>query len=332
MIPTCEPFITIEDRQAVGTALRLGHVALGPEVEWFEEAIAKRTGLPYAVATSSGSAALHLAVKLIGYTRWSVPALTFIAAAEAVLHNGAELEIVDHLRPANISVNFYGHPPPPLPYGRLIEDACEGLGSFPLGAADITCLSFNGNKIITTGGGGMLLTRDRALADAARQYVSHCRTDGVQYIHAGPGFNFRMPAMNAALGLSQLARLDAHVASKRETAAHYESLGLHLLQPDPGTTSTFWMPVALLDRSAAPIIGALQAEGIMARAVWYPLHHQPALDGAARTPCEKADDLWRRGIILPCSVGITPQEREQVVQALRRALDTADGAALLRPS
>ncbi len=333
LIPTCEPSLTSRDLEAVATALRLGHVALGPEVEWFEEAVAQRECYRYAVATNSGSSALYLAMRVMGVgpgSRVTVPALTFIATAEAVVQCGGEVDIVDHGQPCNIPVNFYGHPP----RGglALVEDACEGLGSSPPSWAPMRCLSFNGNKIITAGAGGMILTDDADDAATLRALVTHNRLPGIEYIHGAGGFNYRMPAMNAALGLSQLARLDAHVAAKRETAAHYESLGVQLVNARPGTTSTFWMPVALLDREAAPVIQYLQSEGIGARAVWYPLHRQPPFQAAARGRCDVADDLHRRGLILPCSVGITPQERETVVAALRRALDTADAPAATHSS
>lgn len=322
MIPTCEPCLTEEDRWAVDAALRAGHVALGPEVEAFEQAVAHRTGFPHAVATSSGSAALIVAVQAITEgrrMRLTIPTLTFAAAAEAIVHAGSEPEFVDHGQPAFLSVNFYGHPPS---HPGHVQDACEGLGS-SLGG-QIACLSFNGNKIITAGQGGMVLTRDAGLAQRVRDLIDHAGKDAT-WSHAGVGWNFRMAAVNAALGLSQIGRLDAHLASKRDTWREYASgvaaMGQSLVEASPGLHSAYWMPLVLLDRPARPVIDALITYGIGARAVWTPLHRQTPYQGYRATRTPVADDLWQRGLLLPCSVGITPRERELVLVRLRAALD-----------
>lgn len=339
MIPTCEPFITQDDRDAVDAALRAGHVAQGPEVEAFEQAVAERTGIPYAVAVSSGSMALMLALKAYGVTGGEVvvPTLTFAATAEAVVQCGARPHFIDHghippKRPS-MTLNFYGHPPPEDFLGDppTVEDACEGLGSSPLGAAEITCLSFNGNKIITAAGGGMLLTRDSHLASRARQLARHCKVEGEPWSYSGVGYNAVLSAVQAALGLSQLKRLDEHVQRKWRTVHHYwdglpPAAELYGWDKVLTTRPNWWMPLVLLDRPAAPVIAAMQAEGVMARPVWTPLHRQAPYREYRAARCSVAEDLWQRGILLPCSVGITPAEREAVLRSLRAALDRGTAA------
>ena len=365
MIPTCEPDISPDDIRAVVLALAAGHAAVGPEVQAFEEAVAEKVGISHAVATASGSSALHVALRALGIgpgDKVLVPTLTFIATAAAVVHCGATPVFVDseretwgmdpqHVRSvlsivedqrrhrdpkAVIATHLYGHPchiralrdicdRAGIP---LIEDACEALGASPIGLGDVTCLSFNHNKIITTGGGGMALTRDAEVAARMRALVAQARADDVEYTHSGVGYNYRLSAFQAALGLSQLSRLEDFGASKWETYNHYREA---LPEAEPqcyrkgcGAAPYPWMPAFLLDRPAAPVIEALLARGIGARPVWFPLHQQPCFPGP-HADCPVADNLHRRGIILPCSATITPQERQEVVAALRAALASGTG-------
>ena len=323
----------------------------------FEEAVAAKVGLPHAVATASGSSALHVALRALGIgpgDKVLVPTLTFIATAAAVVHCGATPVFVDSEREtwgmdpeevsyaiwqrgpikAVVATHLYGHP---CLIERLsglcqwwniplIEDACEALGASPIGLGDVTCLSFNHNKIITTGGGGMALTRDAGVAARMRALVAQARANDVEYTHSGVGYNYRLSAFQAALGLSQLKRLAFFFMSKYVTWSHYrdELKGLAVPQgPGPlhtPDTMTYWMPAFLLDRPAGPVIEALLARGIGARPVWFPLHQQPCFPGP-HADCPVADDLHRRGIILPCSATITPAQRAEVVAAVRQTLE-----------
>jgi dTDP-4-amino-4,6-dideoxygalactose transaminase len=189
----------------------------------------------------------------------------------------------------------------------------------------VGCLSFNGNKIITAGGGGMILTADRALAERARFLTTQARDPGSEYVHREVGFNYRLTNIQAALGIAQLEQLDRFIGAKRETARAYtEALarlgGAEPLGEAPWAFSTFWMFPVLLDPSrfgdVRPLIARANAEGIALRPLWYPLDRQPVFRDNQAYRIEVAERLHARGVCLPSSVGITPEERERVIDFL----------------
>jgi len=212
----------------------------------------------------------------------------------------------------------------------VVEDAAEALGaryrSRAVGCDGlVSCLSFNGNKIITTGGGGMVLTRDEKMAARVRQLTTQARTDAIEYIHEETGYNYRLTNLQAALGVAQLEQLDGFVEGKRATAAHYrEALGgvpgVTVVTEAPWARSTYWMTSVLLDERRCPDVRALlrqlTSDGIGARPIWRPLHLQPLFAQAQAYRLEAAPRLYDRGLSLPCSVGISPDERRAVVEAL----------------
>jgi perosamine synthetase len=242
---------------------------------------------------------------------------------------------------ALLPVHLYGHPvdlDPLLELARrfrlaLVEDAAEALGARYKGRrvgahGRLGCLSFNGNKIITTGGGGMVLTGDEALARRARYLTTQARDAGLEYVHREVGFNYRLTNLQAALGVAQLEQLDGFVAAKRETARVYTAgltaLGsAEPLAEAPWSFSSFWMYSALLDPQrygdALALIARANAEGLGQRPLWRPLHTQPAFAGCQAYRVVVADVLYARGVSLPCSVGITPEERERVLGFLAGA-------------
>jgi perosamine synthetase len=236
---------------------------------------------------------------------------------------------------ALLPVHLYGHPcdlDPLLALARrypmaVVEDSAEALGARYRGravGADALagCLSFNGNKIITTGAGGMVITRNAAMAARVRQLTTQARGDEV-------GFNYRLSNLHAALGVAQLEQLDGFVEDKRATAAFYaDALGrLDGVTPfveAAWARSTYWMASILLDegrcRDVRALLRDLNAAGIQARPLWRPLHRQPAFQRAQSGPVSVAERLYARGLSLPCSVGITPQERQDVVDAVVQRL------------
>jgi perosamine synthetase len=241
---------------------------------------------------------------------------------------------------AILPVHLYGHPAdldPLLDLSRrypvaLVEDCAEALGARYKGRRIgchglVGCLSFNGNKIMTTGGGGMILTDDEALARRARSLTTQARDEGLEYIHRAVGYNYRLTNIQAALGVAQLEQLDTFIEAKRRTAREYtEGLG-HLGDAEPfgeapWAFSTFWLYSVLLDPDRygdiRGLIAAANAEGIHIRPLWFPLHRQPVFSGRQAYRIEVADRLHGRGVSLPCSVGITPEEREQVIDFLAR--------------
>jgi perosamine synthetase len=242
---------------------------------------------------------------------------------------------------ALMPVHLYGQPcdlDPLLELGRryplaVVEDAAEALGARyrhrPVGGDGLLgCLSFNGNKIITSGGGGMVLTRDPALSARARALSTHARADALEWIHPEVGFNYRLTNLQAALGVAQLEQLDRFIESKRRIAEAYTRAlalleGVEPMREPSWGTSTFWMYSILLDPARYSDVRALvaraNAEGIGLRPLWRPLHRQPAFRHAQSYRVEVADRLYRHGVCLPCSVGITSEEQALVVEFLARA-------------
>ena len=376
VIPNAVPHLAGNEWKYVKECLDTNWVSsVGPFVDRFEREVAAYVGVPHAVATVNGTAALHVALLAAGVQPGDevlVPALTFIATANAVTYCGAHPVFLDseevswgvdagkmadflsrecaikdetvvnratgRIVRAVVPVHLYGHPFDidavleaagryPL---AVVEDAAEALGARYKGRAVgcdglMSCLSFNGNKIITTGGGGMVLTRDATMAARLRRLTTQARTDAVEYIHEETGYNYRLTNLQAALGVAQLEQLDGFVESKRETAAHYREMlagvpGVTVAAEAPWARSTYWMTSVLLDERRCSDVRALLREltsdGIGARPVWRPLHLQRLFAQAQSYRVEVALRLYDRALSLPCSVGISLDERRTVAEAL----------------
>lgn len=224
-------------------------------------------------------------------------------------------------------------------YGLLlIEDSAEALGVLyrgkPAGqVADIACFSFNGNKLVTTGGGGMLVTSDAALAKRAKHLTTQAKCDAVEYIHDEVGYNYRLTNLLAAVGVAQLEQLGGVVESKRRLAARYEKAlsavpGLTPMREASWCRSTFWMYTVLVDEErfgmdSRALLKRLAAQGIMTRPLWQPMHLSPAHRGAQSYHCETAGTLYRDALSLPCSAGLTGEQQDRVIEALRQAAASA---------
>jgi len=216
----------------------------------------------------------------------------------------------------------------------VLEDAAESLGAGwstgPLAGRQtgtvgrVGAFSFNGNKIATTGGGGMLVTDDEQLARHARHLSTQAKVEGTGYLHDEIGYNYRLSNLAAAVGLAQLERLPELVARKREIAAAYDAAFADTgLVPPPrqaGYDSTYWLYSVLVPPGRAEqrdlLLAHLQEAGIGARPLWRPLHAQPPYAGIQRVGGDVADDLFRRGVSLPCSTDLTTEERERVIDAI----------------
>ncbi len=217
----------------------------------------------------------------------------------------------------------------------ILEDAAESLGagwsSGPLAGrstgavARVGAFSFNGNKIATTGGGGMLVTDDESLAVRARHLSTQAKVPDTGYLHDEIGYNYRLTNVAAALGVAQLERLPAFVARKREIAAVYDAAladtGLTRPPRRPGYDSTYWLYSVLVPDSMPGgrdgLLAELAAAGIDARPLWRPLHAQPPYAAAARVGGSVADDLFQRGLSLPCSTDLTAADQARVIAAIR---------------
>jgi aminotransferase in exopolysaccharide biosynthesis len=221
---------------------------------------------------------------------------------------------------------------------KIIEDATESLGTVysqgPLAGkhagaiGDLGCLSFNGNKIITTGGGGMILTDNADHADKARYLTTQAKNDEVLYIHDEIGYNFRLTNIQAALGVAQLEKLPEYLAvKKRNYEAYKRSLdpvpGLHLAETPPYARNNHWMYCLQIDESAygknrEEIMTALAKDNIQTRPVWYLNHLQKPYRACQTYQIEKAIELWEKTLNIPCSVNLKPGDIERVVALLKK--------------
>jgi perosamine synthetase len=276
------------------------------------------------------------------------------AALEDFLRHGC-IEDTDGLRNrrsgrrvrAILPVHILGHPVDLEPilmlaerYGLpVIEDATEGLGARyrgrSLGSFGRTaCFSFNGNKIITTGGGGMLVTDDPELARRARYLTTQAKDDPLEYVHHSVGFNYRLTNVLAAMGCAQMEQLDAFVAAKRHIAARYRQAfrslpGLQVPEEAEWADSTYWMYTALVNEDEAgldarSLLQELARHNIQARPLWQPMHCSPAHAGSMSPPCPIAEQLHHRAISLPCSVGLDENAQDRVIDVVTTTLKSVD--------
>lgn len=338
---------------------------LGPEVDAFERELAERAGVSTAAALSSGTAALHLALVLLevgpGDEVWT-STMSFVATANAIRYVGATPVFIDsepeswNLDPARlrealgdaserralpkalIAVDLYGqcadydailsacdeHGVP------VIEDAAEALGATyrerPAGSfGAIGVFSFNGNKIITTSGGGALASDDEALVERARHLASQARQPVAHYEHEEVGYNYRLSNLLAALGRAQLGRLDALIEIRREINQTYRRAfeaidGISFLAEAPGRRSTCWLTCILLDQThigVAPdqVRQHLEGQNIEARPVWKPMHLQPVHRACRVVGGEVAEGLFRRGLCLPSGSTLSKDAQQRVIDA-----------------
>ena len=339
---------------------------LGPHVDAFEAEFARTVGAPHAAALSSGTAALHLALRRVGVKLGDTvfcSTLTFVASANPILYQGATPVFIDsdetswnmdpdlladeldraarngRLPRAVVLVHLYGQSADIDPilaacerHGvALVEDAAEALGARYRGRSPGTAgrfgiFSFNGNKIITTSGGGMLVTADGSETEAVRFLASQARTPAAHYEHEVVGFNYRMSNVLAAIGRGQLRRLADRVGARRETFAFYrEALGAApgiSFMPEAGYgEASRWLSVILVDpeefgADAEEIRRHLERADIEARPVWKPMHCQPLFAHCRSVGGGVAERLFRRGLCLPSGSSLGNADRVRVVDTL----------------
>jgi perosamine synthetase len=255
--------------------------------------------------------------------------------------DGLRNKVTGRLVKAILPVHLLGHPCDMDPLLQLadtfglavIEDAAESLGALYKdrhagGLAPLGCLSFNGNKIITCGGGGMLLATDPLLADHARYLSTQAKDDPVEYVHDELGYNYRLTNLQAAMGVAQFELLDEYVSRKRAIAARYAAAlgdcpGISLMAEAPWATSIFWMYTILVDeqkygKSSRVLMHSLSAAGIQSRPLWQPLNRNRSMAGAFACLDGVADALHHDALSLPCSVGLTQSDQDRVIDCLLR--------------
>ncbi len=358
MIPVFTPWIARSARAYVLDCLETGWLSsLGPYVQRFEEAFRAVCKTRFAIAVSSGTAALHLALLAAGVgpeDEVIVPALTFVATANAVSYTGARAVFADvdpqtwTLDPEDVErrltrrtralvpVHLYGHPAdmdPLLGIARdrglvVIEDAAEAHGARykgrPVGGiGDAGCFSFYGNKIISTGEGGMLVSNDAKVAETAALLRDHAADRDARYFHRVIGFNYRLSNLQAAVGCAQLDDLEAILERKREIAREYASrlagvAGVSLPAEAPWAESVYWMYSVLIeDRfglTRDAVMDALRARGIETRPFFVPLHRLPPYESGEPRPV--AEEIARGGVNLPSGPTLTDADIERVCGAL----------------
>jgi perosamine synthetase len=367
-IPVAAPALVGREREYVLDAIDSSWISSsGQYIERFEAAFAEVAGCEHAVACCNGTVALHLALAALGVGPGDeviVPTLTYVATANAVVYCGATPVLVDsepatwNLDPERVAeaitertraivvVHLYGHPADMDPIRALadshglaiVEDAAEAHGATykgrPAGSlGDVATFSFYGNKIITTGEGGMLTTADRDLALHIRQLRGQGQDLERRYWFPMVGFNYRMTNVAAAIGLGQVERFDWHLGRRREIAEAYRARlagvpGLRFSPEADWAESAYWISCVVLGDEVAigrdEMMAALDARGIETRPFFIPMHALPMYESAAaRGTFPVAGDLAARGINLPSGAGLTDDDVERVAAAVVELAATA---------
>ena len=340
---------------------------LGPDVDAFEQEICQAVGIGYAVALNSGTAALHLALHMLGIEKGNevlCSDLTFAASANTIVYCGGTPVFVDSdretwnidpsllakelderarkgkLPKAALVVDLYGQCADYNPIKEIcskyeipiIEDSAEALGATYNGSSAgkfgiMGVFSFNGNKIITTSGGGMLISDSEKFIERARFLSQQARDPAPHYEHSHIGYNYRLSNLLAAVGRGQLERLDEKVAKKRFINQYYRKAlfdlpGIEFMPVASYGKSNCWLTVILIspeefgaDREGVRL--ALEAENIESRPIWKPMHLQPVFKGCQICGGKVSKDLFAHGLCLPSGTQLTEEDLERVVKTIK---------------
>ncbi|MBF0166018.1 MAG: aminotransferase class I/II-fold pyridoxal phosphate-dependent enzyme [Alphaproteobacteria bacterium] len=379
MIPLSTPDLSGNEARYLQQCIEDGFVSTaGAFVPRIEEMVALATGARHAVATASGTSALHVALVALGVKPGDLvilPSYTFIASANAISHAGATpwlfdiassswtldprllaerldvetrrvgTEIIHRVSGRRVAaimpVYALGLPADMEPiigtaeqFGLpVLADAAAALGATYMGrpigrlGADLTMISFNGNKTVTSGGGGAVLGDNPELVGLVRHLVTTART-GEDYTHDRVGYNYRMTNIEAAVGSAQMERADSLVAAKRRIRSTYDSAlselpGVGLFPSPSWADGACWFSGITLAPPAPPperVRQILRESGIEGRPFWKPMHLQPPYQDAPRTEMPVTDDIWKRVLTLPCSTHLSPTDQSKVIDVLREVL------------
>lgn len=362
------PHLGEEELELVKEAFASNWIApLGPHVDAFEKEFARYLGVGHAAAVSSGTAAIHLALKLMGVNPGDTvlcSTLTFCASANPIVYQGAIPVFLDaepdswnldpdllaeelsrcaklgRLPKAVIAVDLYGQA---ADYDRilaacarfdvpLIADAAESLGATYRGKkvgsfGKCAAFSFNGNKIITTSGGGMLVSDDAKFIERARFLATQARDPAPHYQHTAIGFNYRLSNILAAIGRGQLRVLPERVSARQRVNAYYRSAladlpGIDFMPTPEYGRPNCWLTCITVDpnRFGAcrdELLHALSQENIEARPVWKPLHRQPVFAGCRAMGGSVAEGIFERGLCLPSGSALNDDDLDRVIQVIR---------------
>ena len=382
-IPLSVPVIQGNEWAYVKECLDTGWVSsAGKFVDRFEQETSQFTGAKYAVACATGTAALHVALRIAGVTAGDeviVPTVTFIASINSVRYVDAHPVFMDcdehynldtektrdfilqetvfkdghtYNRQTNrriaavMPVHVFGNAvwlDELLPLCRernikVIEDAAESIGTkYTTGqfkgrhtgtVGDIGCLSFNGNKIITTGGGGMILTDRREYADRAKYLTTQAKDDEVRFVHNDVGYNYRLTNVQAAIGVAQLEQLPKYLDLKRKNYSAYKGEvdaipGLDLAEGPDYAANNHWMYALQIDRAQygldrEQLMARMGQSQIQTRPLWQLNHRQRPYTNCQHYQIDRANHLLDVTLNLPCSVDLTPAQIERVIEVLRQ--------------
>jgi dTDP-4-amino-4,6-dideoxygalactose transaminase len=344
---------------------------LGPNVNDFEDSLARYCGVKYAAAVSSGTAAIHLALIILG-VKWGdeviASSFTFSATVNPIVYQGATPVLIDcepetwNMDPellkvainerirkgkkpkAIIPVHLYGMPANIEKIIKIadqyeipvIEDAAEALGSRymdkPVGSfGKMAILSFNGNKIITTSGGGALLSNDAQVIEKARFLSTQARDKAPHYQHSQVGYNYRMSNVLAGIGLGQLEIIEERIKKRRENFFFYkQNLGNHegigfLEEPDKLYFSNHWLTAILIDPIKAGITREvmqkeLEKDNIESRPIWKPMHLQPVFSSCPAYLNGTSENLFIKGLCLPSGSNMSDEDRQRVLKIFKKSL------------
>jgi len=346
---------------------------LGPNVDAFEHSLADYCGIKHAAALSSGTAAIHLALIILGIKPGDeviASSFTFSATVNPIVYTGAIPVLIDsepytwNMDPdllektiierrsgnsgrkvkAIIVVHLYGMP---ARIDRImeiankyeipvIEDSAEALGSKFRGTqvgtfGNIGILSFNGNKIITTSGGGALLSNEKEITDKARFLATQARDKAPHYQHSHIGYNYRMSNVLAGIGLGQMEVIDERVKARRKNFSFYKEhlrkyKGISFLEePDKSYFSNYWLTTILLDPSKTGVTredlqAALENENIESRPLWKPMHLQPVFSSCPAYVNGTSEELFKNGLCLPSGSNLTDDDRSEIIDVITKTL------------
>ena len=351
------------EREFIDQAFDSNWIApLGENVDRFEEEFVALTGGKYAVALSSGTAAVHMALRAIGVGNGDIvfcQSLTFSASANPIIYQNAIPVFIDsdyktwNMDPDALETAFRKYSPKAVIvihlYGLsadmdeisgicerhgvpIIEDAAEALGTMYKGRyagtiGDYGIYSFNGNKIITTSGGGMLLSRDSERINKVRFWATQSRDPAKHYQHSELGYNYRMSNVLAGIGRGQLKVLDERIAKKRYILDYYK-LSLHELYDiefmpvNPWDEPNCWLSCIMLKGAVAPnrLIEALEAENIESRPIWKPMHLQPFYAGRDYFGGTVSEDIFTRGLCLPSDTKMGDDDLAKICGIIKEAV------------
>lgn len=360
MIPVAEPNLDGNELKYVEGCIKTGWISsAGDYVTKFEKGFGKYCNVQHGIAVANGTVALHLALEALRIKKGDeviIPALTFIATANAVKYTGAKPIFIDseqrtwNIDPEKIEekitprtkaimpVHLYGHP---CDMDRIkeiaekhnlaiVEDAAEAHGAEYKGKkigslSTISCFSFYGNKILTTGEGGMCLTNDEELAEKMKQLKDHGMSKEKRYFHPQMGYNYRLTNIQAAIGLAQLERIEQTIEIKRRNAKLYNLLlkdveGITLPVEESWAKNVYWMYSILVEKDYKlkrdELMIKLKNKGIDTRPFFSPVHKMPYLDEGLKLPV--AEELGEKGINLPSSINLTKEQIETITSVLEK--------------